>query len=81
MYTNSICRIKFASGVSKPFSSTCGVKLGDVLSPLLLNLFTDGLVNKLKYSLSESISISELSGNSLQNADDIVLLVNSEEAL
>ena len=81
MYTNNKCRIKFASGLSKTFSSTCGVKQGDVMSPLLFNLFIDDLANNLKSSISGAISINGLLMNLLRYADDIVLLANSKEAL
>ena len=61
MYTKNKCRIKFASGLSKTFSSTCGVKLGDVMSPLLFYLLIDDLANNLKSSISGAISINGLS--------------------
>ena len=52
-------------------------KHGDVLSPILLNLFIDDLVKKLNSFPPGAISINGLSINSLLYADDIVLLANS----
>ena len=36
MYQDTRCRIKFSNGVGNEFFSTCGVKQGDVLSPIYL---------------------------------------------
>ena len=80
MYQDTKCRIKFSNGVSNEFSSTCGVKQGDVLSPLLFNLFIDGLVKKLKISKCDPVVIKS-SVNSLLYADDIILLSSTDKGL
>ena len=81
MYSNNSFKIKFVNGLSKRFLSSCGVKQGDVLSPILFNLFIDDLVNKLNSFPSGASSINGFSINALLYADDIVLLANSKEAL
>jgi hypothetical protein len=46
MYHEIKCRIKFQNAISHDFTSTCGVKQIDVLSPTLFNLYINNLVNK-----------------------------------
>ena len=76
--TYNIIRSMFSNN---SFKSSCGVKQGDVLSPLLFDLFIDDLVKKLNSFPSGAISINGLSTNSLLYAEYIVLLANSKEAL
>ena len=80
MYEDICCRIKFLNGISDEFPSTRGVKQGDVLSPLLFNLFINDLVKSLDSSECDPIVIGDLTINSLFHADDI-LLSNSKEGL
>jgi hypothetical protein len=67
---------------SPPFSISCGVLQGSLLSPTLYSLFIDDLIEKLNQS---GINNGMLLGNRryrlLLYADDIVLFSNSKEAL
>ena len=81
MYQDTTCRLKFSNGLSEKFISSCGVKQGDVLSPLLFNLYINDLVKVLEHNNVDPVTISETSINSLLFADDIILLSNSEKGL
>ena len=81
MYENTKTKIKFASGLSKAFTSECGVKQGDILSPSLFNIFINGIVDELKAGNCDPVQIGEISVNCLLYADDIVLLSESKSGL
>ena len=81
MYEDTSCRLKFTNGLSERFISSCGVKQGDVLSPLLFNLYINDLVKVFEHNNVDPVKINEISINSLLFADDIVILSNSEKGL
>ena len=57
------------------------MKQGDVLSPLLFNIYINHLVKVLEHNNVDPVQIGDTSINSLLFADDIVLLSNSETGL
>ena len=65
MYQDTRCRIKFQNGISPEFLSTCGVKQGDVLSPILFNLYINDLVKELNNANTDRVVIGNISLNSL----------------
>lgn len=61
MYADTKSRIKFSDGVSKPFLSKRGVKQGDVLRPMLFNIFINNIVGKLDCSDADPVLVGEVS--------------------
>ena len=81
MYTNTSFKIKFSNGLSDSFHSECGVKQGDVLSPLLFNFYIDDLIKKFNNNITDPVQVGDLSLNILLYADDIVLIAESKNGL
>ena len=81
MYSNTSCRIKFHNGLGPIFQSTCGVKQGDVLSPLLFNIFINDLIKELEFPESKAVRVGNEELNILLYADDIILLSESNDGL
>ena len=81
MYQDPSCRLKFKHGLSKNFISKCKVKQGDVLSPILFNLYINDLISDLNEAQTEPVTIGEVCVNSLFYADDIILLSNTQSGL
>ena len=81
MYKDPYCRIKFKQGLGRKFISRCGVKQGDVLSPILFNLYINDLVANLNESNNDPVILGDLTINSLLYADDIILLSSTANGL
>jgi len=65
---------------SEWFETKVGVKQGDTLSPLLFNIFINGIVEKVK-SRGGGARVGDQKISILLFADDMVLLAESEEEL
>ena len=81
MYANTENKVKFPEGLSEAFKSQRGVKQGDVLSPILFNMFINGIVDKLKSSNANPVTIGNEKINCLLYADDLVLLSSCPNGL
>ena len=81
MYQDTHCKIKFKSGISRDFVSTCGVKQWDVLSPILFNLYINNIVDDLEKAKTDPVIVGDVQVNSLLYADNIILLSSTQEGL
>ncbi|MCU7801369.1 MAG: reverse transcriptase family protein, partial [gamma proteobacterium symbiont of Lucinoma myriamae] len=81
MYTDAHSRIKFNGGLTDPFKTTCGVKQGDVLSPLLFNLYINDIVNHMSGPSCDPVHINNTPIPILMYADDIILVSQSAHGL
>ena len=79
MYSQSECCIKINGDRTDFMSDSIGVKQGEVLSPLLFNLFINDLVDAMNVSDSPSLNDKEIP--CLLYADDLVLISPSAEGL
>ena len=81
MYGSTTNEIKITHGLSDSFEANRGVKQGDVLSPLLFNIFMNNIVDELKNANCDPINIGNMNINCLLYADDLVLLSSSSSGL
>ena len=80
LYTNHITRIAWNGVLSSSFEMVNGVKQGEVLSPVILCVYIDGLLATLKDACIGCHIGSQFVGV-LAYADDIVLLATTPDAL
>ena len=73
MYCHQECRVKWCYEVSHNFRVCNGVKQGGVLSPLLFNIYTDVLLERLAKS-GQGCHVGKMFTGCLVYADDVVLL-------
>ena len=80
MYSKSCACIKHQNGLSESFKCNIGVRQGDVLSPLLFNLYISDLPDYVGLS-QDSPKLGDTHINCLMYADDMVLMSLSESDL
>ena len=79
-YKNVELCIKLHDHLTHWFGSSVGVWPGDLLSPMLFNLFVNNLTSEVK-SLSCGVKLGDTTISILLYADDIVLISESEDSL
>ena len=79
-YRNVKAKVRINDVDSDWFESKVGVRQGDTLSPLLFNIFINGIVEKVKQS-SIGVLIGDTLVSELMFADDMVLSAENEPEL
>ena len=79
MYGDSEMGVKVGDKRTAFFGNNIGVKQGEVMSPLLFNIYINDIVKNLKDDDSPRINDSQV--DCLLYADDLVILSTSEEGL
>lgn len=80
IYSQSFNSVSLNGLLTNWFTSDCGVKQGDTLSPTLFGIFVNDLISDVK-QLDKGIQLGNEKVSILVYADDIVILANTEEDL
>ena len=80
IYDGYLMYVKVNGGLTEPFLTTVGVKQGDVLSPILFNMFINGLPNIFDPEC-DPVTINNETTNVLIWADDSMVLSTSVSGL
>ena len=81
MYQNLQSSVQLPCGISMPFQSKVGLKQGCNLSPMLFNIFINGLIKKLGETDGDAPMLGEIPVGCLFYADDLVLISETKEGL
>ena len=81
MYSQITYRLKVKDGLTAPEPSNIGVRQGDVLSPILFNIYLNDLVGKLENDESNLTKLNNETVPVLMYADDLALISTSEKGL
>ena len=82
MYKKTECAVKFGNKLTQFFKCKKGVRQGDPLSPLLFNIFINGVFDRLRNNNCDPVTFDEETHfSALAYADDIVLLSTTAEGL
>ncbi len=82
MYTKTKCAVRMGNKTTQYFSCKKGVRQGDPLSPLLFNLYINGIFQQLASNNCDPVTLDgEKQFSALAYADDIVLISTTKEGL
>ena len=80
VYTGTSSEVKVGEERSKPFRVACGQRQGCTLSPLLISLYINSLISKLKEADVGVMCRGQLN-SALLYADDAVIFAQDEELM
>jgi hypothetical protein len=80
MYSSSMVSIKIGDKLTEPFTSSLGVRQGDVLSPNIFKLFLNDFSDIIENS-NDSVYLQDKKMSCLLYADDLILISDSEQGL
>ena len=82
MYRKTECAVKLGSRTTQYFKCKKGVRQGDPLSPLLFNIYINGIFKRLEENGCDPVSLDGIDKvNALAYADDIILISTTKEGL
>ena len=82
IYRNTKIRIKFNDGITEPIHIYKGVRQGCGLSPVLLNIYINKIIQEFKTVIKKCIKLNNRKlVNTILYADDQILMATSEDDL
>ena len=81
MYSKLKFRVKTSEGLTESMPFNIGVRQGDVLSPILFNLYINDVNEQLNSPSCDLVSLNEAFIECLMYCDDIVLLSTTQKGL
>ena len=73
--------VKIGNCMSEPFESEIGLRQGDIMSPILFNLYVNDLIKEFGNKTCDPVCLHEKHINCLLYADDLILVSESEQGL